>query len=344
MNNEDRELRTRAKKKGACRVYLNRFTRNIYYIDLIDFSSKQNKWIQSQFKDSATANFNKNRGYKYVLVCIDGYSRYLMTRLLKSKDAKTVSSAMQDIIKYYGAPHHINCDQGSEFVNAIFKKSILEKFDIKMYHMHSDNKSVFAERVIRTIKEYIITPFNRSKGIWYEYIDQAVKKHNEHVNKETGYSPNDIWKNNIVYIERDKPDNLDTKDTTAQFDTGDYVRIVKKPSLLQKSSLTYKWSETLYEVIDIDTSMMPIMYSVRNCDTGSESARKYYYWELLKSKCKPTTKSIIQTRKQSEKNPENLIQAARTHRPVTRAMTKTKPVVSKKQQAGLRPAAQKRRK
>ena len=196
MNNEDRELRTRVKKKGACRVYLNRFTRNIYYIDLIDFSSKQNKWIQSQFKDSATANFNKNRGYKYVLVCIDGYSRYLMTRLLKSKDAKTVSSAMQDIIKYYGAPHHINCDQGSEFVNAIFKKSILEKFDIKMYHMHSD--------------------------------------------------------------------------------------------------------------------------------TGSESTRKYYYWELLKSKCKPTTKSIIQTRKQSEKNPENLIQAARTHRPVTRAMTKTK--------------------
>lgn len=66
------------------------------------------------------------------------------------------------------------------------------------------------------------------------------------------------------------------------------------------------------------------------------------------------SKSIIQTRKQSEKNPENLIQAARTHRPVTRAMTKTvvsskqqvglRPVVSKKQQAGLRPAAQKRRK
>lgn len=77
-----------------------------------------------------------------------------------------------------------------------------------------------------------------------------------------------------------------------------------------------------------------------------------YYWELLKSKCKPTTKSIIQTRKQSEKNPENLIQAARTHRPVTRSMkgvsransVLSTTVVSKKQQAGLRPAAQKRRK
>ena len=63
--------------------------------------------------------------------------------------------------------------------------------------MHSDNKSVFAERVIRTIKEYIIAPFNRSKGIWYEYIDAAVNKHNNHVNKDTGYTPNDIWKKNI---------------------------------------------------------------------------------------------------------------------------------------------------
>lgn len=337
--NEDRELRTRAKKRGACRVYLNHFTRNIYYIDLIDFSSKQNRWIQDQFKASNTVNFNKNKGYKYVLVCIDGYSRYLMTRLLKSKDAKTVCSAMQDIIKYYGAPKHINCDRGTEFTNTIFKKGVLEKYGIEMYHMHSDNKSVYAERVIRTIKEYIITPFNRSKGIWYEYIDQAVKRHNDRVNKETGYSPNDIWRNNIVYIEKDRPDELSKKDTTPQFAVGDYVRVVKKPSTLQKSSLTMKWSETLYEVTDIDTDMMPIMYCVKNTDTDSESVRKYYHWELLKSKCKPVVRSIIQTRTQSEKNPDNLRQAARTHRPVTRSVTRAD---AKHLQVGPRPTARRR--
>ena len=323
MNNEEKELRSRMKKRGSFRVYMNHFTRNIYYIDLIDFSSKQNKWIQQQIRESNTVNFNKNKGYKYILVCIDGYSRYLMTRLLKSKDARAVCNAMQDIIKHYGAPKHINCDQGTEFVNSFFKKNILEKYGIKMYHMHSDNKSVFAERVIRTIKEYIIGPFNRSKGIWYEYIDAAVNKHNNHVNKDTGYTPNDIWKKNIVYYEKNEPNNLSEKDTTPQYNIGDYVRIVKKPNLLQKSSLTYKWSETLYEVTDIDTSFMPIMYSVKNTETGEQATRKYYYWELLKSKCKPVVKSIIQTRSQSKKNPENLRQAARTHRPVTRSVTQS---------------------
>lgn len=139
------------------------------------------------------------------------------------------------------------------------------------------------------------------------------------------------------YISR-KTDLMSKKDTTPQFAVGDYVRVVKKPSTLQKSSLTMKWSETLYEVTDIDTDMMPIMYCVKNTD--SESVRKYYHWELLKSKCKPTVKSIIQTRTQSEKNPDNLREAARTHRPVTRSVTR--PADASHLQAGLRPAARKR--
>lgn len=125
----------------------------------------------------------------------------------------------------------------------------------------------------------------------------------------------------MVYIEDTEPENLSTKDITPQYKVNDYVRIYHKPSPLQKSSLTYKWSRELYKVTDIDTTRMPIMYVVKNCNTGVESQRKYYHWELLASKCKPVVQSIIQTRKQSKKNPENLRQAARTHRPVTRSLT-----------------------
>lgn len=63
---------------------------------------------------------------------------------------------------------------------------------------------------------------------------------------------------------------------------------------------------------------------LKNTETGEQTTRKYYYWELLKSKCKPVVKSIIQTRSQSKKNPENLRQVARTHRPVTRSVTSKK--------------------
>ena len=61
------------------------------------------------------------------------------------------------------------------------------------------------------------------------------------------------------------------------------------------------------------------MYEVKNTENESVSKRKYYHWELLKSKCIPVTKSIIQTRTQSERTPEKRKEAAKTHRPVTRS-------------------------
>ena len=338
--NELKELKTRAKPQGLTRKYMNSCKRHIYYIDLMDFSSKQERWIQDNLIKNG-ANFNKNHGYKYVLVCIDGYSRYLMTRLLKTKTGKEVAAKMNDIIKTYGAPDCINCDRGSEFVNDIFRTQILNKYNIKMYHMVSENKSVFAERVIRTIKESIMVPFNRSNGIWSDNIDNAVKKHNEHKNNDTGYTPNQIWKENYVYMEDAEPDSdrMSMKDRTPQFGIGEYVRVVSKPSVLQKKSLTFKWSRTLYEVVGIDDSVKPIMYEVKNSENDSVCRRKYYHWELLKSKCIPVTKSIIQTRKQSERTPESRKVAAKTHKPVTRSQTKPKGLPVKHNQT-----ARKRRK
>ena len=70
--NEIKELRKPAKRKGATRMIISGFKRNIYFIDLMDFSSKQDKWIQEVLR-KRTSGFYKNRGYKYVLVCIDGY-------------------------------------------------------------------------------------------------------------------------------------------------------------------------------------------------------------------------------------------------------------------------------
>ena len=96
--NEIKELRKPAKRRGATRVIISGFKRNIYFIDLIDFSSKQDKWIQEVLGRQKSTRFSKNRKYKYVLVWIDGYSKYLMTRKLKSKSAIEVTHAMKDII------------------------------------------------------------------------------------------------------------------------------------------------------------------------------------------------------------------------------------------------------
>ena len=43
--NEIKELWKPAKRKGAIRMIISGITRNMYFIDLIAFSSKQHKWV-----------------------------------------------------------------------------------------------------------------------------------------------------------------------------------------------------------------------------------------------------------------------------------------------------------
>ena len=171
-----------------------------------------------------------------------------------------------------------------------------------------------------------MVPFNQSKGIWFDLIDGAVRRHNARKNRDTGYSPNDIWNNNILYTEKTKPSNMTAKDTTPQFNVGDYVRVTRRPRILEKRSLTSKWSNDLYEVIGIDDRFMPLMYEVKN---GSNGKRKCYHWELLESKCKPQPAPPV-TRSKSRKEPNALREAARSHRPVTRSQKQLRLSVRKR--------------
>ena len=151
-------------------------------------------------------------------------------------------------------------------------------------------------------------------------IDSAVRRHNVRKNRDTGYTPNDIWNNSILYTEKTEPSNMTAKDTTPQFNVGDYVRVTRRPRILEKRSLTSKWSQDLVEVVDIDDRFMPLMYEVKGANGKTQ---KCYHWELLASKCKPQPAPPI-TRSKSRKGPNALREAARSHRPITRSQKKQK--------------------
>ena len=78
-----------------------------WHIDLQDMSI---------FKKS-----NISTMYNFMLVCVDDFSNYIMIKLLRDKKAKTVHTAMINIIKETGAiPTIVYCDKGSEFDNRLF--------------------------------------------------------------------------------------------------------------------------------------------------------------------------------------------------------------------------------
>ncbi|VDI23618.1 Hypothetical predicted protein [Mytilus galloprovincialis] len=67
-----------------------------------------------------------NKEYKYVLVVIDVFSKYLWLRKLKDKKGESVATAFQDIFQTGRVPNKIRTDMGQEFkakrVQTVFKK------------------------------------------------------------------------------------------------------------------------------------------------------------------------------------------------------------------------------
>ena len=61
-----------------------------------------------------------NKGYRYVLVVIDNFSKYGWTNTLKNKDAQSIKDALERILKSSKRkPNLIKPDIGSKFKNKI---------------------------------------------------------------------------------------------------------------------------------------------------------------------------------------------------------------------------------
>ena len=73
-----------------------------------------------------------NKGYRYLLLVIDVFSKYGWIVPLKDKKGETVMIAFQTIFKEGRIPKYIWVDKGKEFYNKHLK-DLLEKHNITLY-------------------------------------------------------------------------------------------------------------------------------------------------------------------------------------------------------------------
>ena len=121
----------------------------------------------------------KNKGIKYLLCAIDLYSKYAFVIPLKDKKGITIVNAFNKIIKQSDRkPNKIWVDQGGEFYNNVFEKWLSDN-DINMYSTYNEDKSVVAERFIRTLKNKLYKHMTAtSKNVYYDVLVDVVNKYN----------------------------------------------------------------------------------------------------------------------------------------------------------------------
>ena len=115
--------------KGPRKSYPTNKT-EVYHIDDI--------W-SLDFLDLKDYGIENNRGYRYVLVTIDNFSKYGWTVPLKNKNAQTIKDSFEDIlVNSKIKPNLIESDRGKEFYNNIFQdflKKTISNFILEIVHM-----------------------------------------------------------------------------------------------------------------------------------------------------------------------------------------------------------------
>ena len=166
--------------KGARKSYPTNKT-DVYHIDDI--------WSLDilDFKDYVPKN---NRGYRYVLVVIDNFSKFGWTVPLKNKNAQTIKDSFENtLISSKRSPNLIESDRGKEFFNNIFQ-DFLNKNNIKLYSRNSSYGAVFAERFNRTIRDLLKRPvFEKGDGNWIDILPKITKQYKNRIHSSTKLTP-----------------------------------------------------------------------------------------------------------------------------------------------------------
>ena len=131
-------------------------------------------------------------------------------------------------------PSKIWVDNGNEFYNNSFKKWLKDN-DIKMYWIHNDEKSVVAERFLRTLKtkifEYITS---MPKNVYIDKLDDIVDEYNNTYHRTVKIKPVDVKDSTSIDFKKD------VNDKDPKFKVGDHVRISTHQTGLKKFFLLVK--------------------------------------------------------------------------------------------------------
>ena len=261
------ELHKPIKRKFKKRRVLSHGVDEIWAADLVDML-KFSKW---------------NKGYKYLLMVIDVFSKYGWIITLKDKKGESIMNAFKTIFKEGRKPQYLWVDKGKEFYNKDLK-DLLEKHNIQMYSTENEEKSSVVERWNRTIKSKMWRQFTVQGNTQYlDILPKILKQYNNTRHSSIKMIPTEASKKKnegIAYF--NLYGDMEPLSAKPKFNVGDKVRISKYKRNVFDKGYTPNWSEELF-IIDKIQYTNPITYKLKDLNY-KEIKGSFYEPELLKAK------------------------------------------------------------
>jgi hypothetical protein len=223
---------------------------------------------------------SKNKGYRYILTCIDVFSRFARAIPVKRKEGKLMAEAIAKQFKKGSKPRYIQTDLGKEFYNG-HVKGLLEKHNIQHYSVNSQFKAALVERFNRTLREKLNRYFtHKGHKVWYNILDIIINTYNNTEHRGIhNYKPSEIDGNNEYNIWSLTNQNKRSTISKTLFKLLDYVRISRIANIPFIKNFDQNWTEECFQIVGIDTKSAPVMYIIEDIDHNIIKG-KFYKEEL----------------------------------------------------------------
>jgi len=258
---------------------------DLYQIDLVDVSRL------SPFND----------GMRYLLTCIDVFSKRAWAVPVRTKSARDVAEAFEKIVSERMC-NIVQSDKGTEFLNSTFR-STLRRHGIHFYTSENEDlKASVVERFNRTLKTKMYRYFTHANTRRYlDVLDNVLHSYNNTYHRSIGMALAEVGPHNEDEV-RDRLYPSKPKSYRWKYQVGDMVRITMQKRPFRKGYLG-QWSEEIFEIAS-RLATTPVTYEVR--DLAGELIKGRFYepevQKVLKSRDEYfDVDRILKTRKRAGK-------------------------------------------
>ena len=206
--------------------------------------------------DMIDYKISNSKGYRYIFIMIDNFSKFLWAIPLKNKYSQTITNEFSNILtKSKRKPLKLESNRGTEFYNSIFQNFLKSK-KIHHYSRYTDKGPSIAERVIRTLPN-LLKKLVFEKGIadWLSELASVIKKYNNTIHRSTKMTPIQASKKSNEKIIFDNLKDYRVKQKP-KFKLRQLIRVADIKKVFSKGDST-NYSYKLYTITEIIHDIIP---------------------------------------------------------------------------------------
>lgn len=138
-----------------------------------------------------------NDGWCYIVAAIDIFSRFLMTRKLKTKKPAEVGAALTDIFTKDRRPKYVARTDAGQELCAKAIQPVYKRFGLHHIITRNETKANYIERALKTIKGRLFKYFMfKQKHRWVDVFEKVTDSYNSSIHRSLGDAPVNITPRN----------------------------------------------------------------------------------------------------------------------------------------------------